>query len=217
MKAYFRAVAAWFSDPVPAQATAGVTLLVMALYTGYNIPGPYMIGALHWITYINVWISCHVHYTMRLNVRSFSQPLKYAYESVLVNEFRTLNLECSNLVPQGPGYENITLANQVCIAVGAIPGQTAVNGLRYLELSLNYEWSHMWKVRSRLGPTTPPCPRPHIPVPRTSESRSLSVFYSLLLTSSSPSSNPNSPRLDLLSRSSAELHRPRHLSLNLST
>ena len=76
------------------------------------------------------------------------QPLKYAYESVMTNEFRTLDLECSNLVPQGPGYENITLENQVCTVVGAVPGQTTVNGLQYLKLSFNYEWTHMWRVRS---------------------------------------------------------------------
>ena len=54
MKAYFRALAAWFSDPTPAQSVAGITLLISTLYTGYNIPEPSMIGALRWITYINV-------------------------------------------------------------------------------------------------------------------------------------------------------------------
>lgn len=66
MKAYFRAVAAWFSDPTPAQSAAGVTLLALTLYTGYNIPEPSMIGALRWITYINVCVSCHVPYAVRL-------------------------------------------------------------------------------------------------------------------------------------------------------
>jgi len=68
MKAYFRAVAAWFNDPTPAQSAAGVTLLALTLYTGYNIPEPYMIGALRWITYINVCVSCHVHYVVGLTV-----------------------------------------------------------------------------------------------------------------------------------------------------
>ena len=69
----------------------------------------------------------------------------------MTNEFRTLDLECSSLVPQGPGYENITLENQVCAVVGSVPGQTTVNGLRYLKLSFNYEWSHMWRVRKHLA------------------------------------------------------------------
>ena len=62
MKAYFRAIAAWFTDPTPAQSAAGVTLLALTLYTGYNIPEPYMIGALRWITYINV---CTTHHSNR--------------------------------------------------------------------------------------------------------------------------------------------------------
>ena len=54
MKAYFRTIAAAFADPAPAQAVAGISLLILTLYTGYNIPFPRMIGALRWLTYINV-------------------------------------------------------------------------------------------------------------------------------------------------------------------
>ena len=66
MKAYFRALAAWFTDPTPAQSAAGVTLLALTLYTGYNIPEPYMIGALRWLTYINVCISPSIRYAVIL-------------------------------------------------------------------------------------------------------------------------------------------------------
>ena len=54
MKALFRSLAAAFQKPAPAQAVAGVLLLGLSLYTGYQIPKPSMIGALRWITYINV-------------------------------------------------------------------------------------------------------------------------------------------------------------------
>lgn len=54
MKAWFRALAAAFKDPAPAQTVAGVSILLLVLYTGYTIPQPSMIGALRWITYINV-------------------------------------------------------------------------------------------------------------------------------------------------------------------
>jgi len=80
----------------------------------------------------------------------------------MTNEFRTIESECSNLVPQGAGYENITLENQVCMTTGAVSGQTTVNGLRYLKLGFNYEWTHMWRVRS-----------------------SYDTFHALVLTSSS--------------------------------
>jgi ATP-binding cassette, subfamily G (WHITE), member 2, SNQ2 len=54
MKAWFRSVAAAFGDPAPAQTVAGIMLLLLVLYTGYAVPKPSMIGALKWISYINV-------------------------------------------------------------------------------------------------------------------------------------------------------------------
>jgi ATP-binding cassette subfamily G (WHITE) protein 2 (SNQ2) len=54
MKAWFRAVAAAFGDPAPAQTVAGLMLLTLVLYTGYTIPKPSMIGALRWISWTNV-------------------------------------------------------------------------------------------------------------------------------------------------------------------
>jgi ATP-binding cassette subfamily G (WHITE) protein 2 (SNQ2) len=62
------------------------------------------------------------------------------------NEFRTLRGECSNLVPQGLGYENAQLANQVCTTVGAIPGQAFVDGARFAQLSYDYRYSNTWMV-----------------------------------------------------------------------
>ena len=54
MKTWFRAVSAAFADPAPAQTVGGLSLLVFSLYTGYTIPQPSMIGALRWLTYIDV-------------------------------------------------------------------------------------------------------------------------------------------------------------------
>jgi hypothetical protein len=68
------------------------------------------------------------------------------FEALMTNEFRTLNGVCSNLVPQGPGYENVLLSNQVCTTVGALPGESFVNGARFLVLSYGYSFSNTWKV-----------------------------------------------------------------------
>lgn len=54
MKAFFRTLAAAFGSAAPAQTFAGLSVLLLVLYTGYTIPQPSMIGALRWITYINV-------------------------------------------------------------------------------------------------------------------------------------------------------------------
>ncbi|KAJ2929810.1 hypothetical protein H1R20_g7294, partial [Candolleomyces eurysporus] len=125
MKSWFRAIAAAFKNEATAQTVAGISILALSIYTGYNIPKPTMIGALRWITYIN--------------------PLAYGFEAVLTNEFRTLQGRCDALVPQGPGYENITLANQVCAVVGAQPGEDFVDGSIFARLSFQFEWSHTWR------------------------------------------------------------------------
>ncbi|KAH8987621.1 ABC-2 type transporter-domain-containing protein [Lactarius akahatsu] len=125
MKAWFRCVAAAFGDPAPAQTVAGLMLLMLALYTGYTIPKPSMIGALKWISYIN--------------------PIRYGFEGLMSNEFRTLNGTCSNLVPSGTGYENVSLTNQVCGTVGSIPGQSTVDGNRFIAISYDYSYSNIWR------------------------------------------------------------------------
>jgi ABC-type multidrug transport system permease subunit len=75
------------------------------------------------------------------------QPVGYGFEAVLMNEFHTLNGTCSMLVPSGPGYENVSLANQVCSTVGAQPGQNFVDGNLFANLSYDYYYSHLWRVR----------------------------------------------------------------------
>ncbi|TFK38227.1 pleiotropic drug resistance ABC transporter [Crucibulum laeve] len=125
MKAWFRAVAAGLKSEASAQSIAGVILLGLIIYTGYTIPERSMIGALKWISFIN--------------------PLRYGFEAVLANEFHTLQGSCASIVPQGPGYENISIDNQVCSTVGSLPGQNFVNGNRFLQLSYGYSYSNLWR------------------------------------------------------------------------
>jgi len=74
------------------------------------------------------------------------QPIRYGFEAILTNEFHTLNGVCSTLVPSGIGYENITLANQVCTTLGSQPEQPFVDGDTFVELSYGYSYSHLWRV-----------------------------------------------------------------------
>lgn len=64
----------------------------------------------------------------------------------MVNEFHPLTGDCAVVVPSGPGYEGVNVANQVCTTVGSLPGQTTVSGARYIQLSFEYSFSHMWRV-----------------------------------------------------------------------
>ena len=63
-----------------------------------------------------------------------------------MNEFHTINGVCSALVPSGPGYENVSIDNQVCSTVGALPGQDYVNGNVFAALSYDFYYSNLWKV-----------------------------------------------------------------------
>jgi len=47
------------------------------------------------------------------------------------NGFHTLNGTCSNLVPSGVGYENVS----ICGTLGSIPGQSTIDGNRFIQLS----------------------------------------------------------------------------------
>ena len=69
----------------------------------------------------------------------------------MTNEFHTLNGACATLVPSGPGYSNITIANQVCTSVGSVPGQAFVNGNAFLKLSYGFEYSNIWRVRGQFN------------------------------------------------------------------
>lgn len=126
MKAWFRAVTSAVKGPAPAQTVAGLSIMVLTLYTGYTIPQPSMIGALKWISYIN--------------------PMKYGFEGLMVNEFHTLHGQCASLIPSGPGYDGkVSIDNQVCTIVGSQPGQPTVDGNRYMDLSYGYTFGHLWR------------------------------------------------------------------------
>ncbi|KAF9484261.1 pleiotropic drug resistance ABC transporter [Pholiota conissans] len=125
MKGFFRGLAAAFPSEAPAQTFAGVMLMALSLYPGYVVPRASMIGALRWISYIN--------------------PIYYAFSALMSNEFHDLEGTCSNLVPSGPGYENVSLANQVCAVVGAEAGQATVSGSAYIGLSFGYYFSDLWR------------------------------------------------------------------------
>jgi ATP-binding cassette subfamily G (WHITE) protein 2 (SNQ2) len=106
-------------------AVGGVFTLGLCLYTGYLIPFPSMVGALRWISYIN--------------------PLRYGFEALISSEFHNLLGECSTLVPAGPGYANISSANQACTVVGSVPGSSTVLGDSYIELSFGFSHGNLWR------------------------------------------------------------------------
>ncbi|KAL3458292.1 ABC-2 type transporter-domain-containing protein [Aspergillus heterothallicus] len=125
MTAVFRAVGAGFKTFDDASKVSGFLISALIMYTGYMIRKPEMHPWFVWIYWID--------------------PLAYGFDALLSNEFHGKVIPCigTNLVPNGPGYENAT--TQSCTGVGgAIPGRNYVLGDDYLH-SLSYDHSHVWR------------------------------------------------------------------------
>ncbi|RKP10124.1 ABC-2 type transporter-domain-containing protein [Thamnocephalis sphaerospora] len=124
MTALFRLLASISPDIEFASILSGTLLLTLLLYTGYIIPLKSMRNWLLWIRYIN--------------------PLAWAFEALVLNEFADLVLTCAppNLLPFGPDYNDLT--GQTCTLEGAQPGDTLVSGEAYLRAKFNTSVEMLW-------------------------------------------------------------------------
>lgn len=58
---------------------------------------------------------------------------------------RTLNVPCAALIPSGPAYPGIAIANQVCAVLGATPGSNLVSGPDYIGQTFGYSYANVWR------------------------------------------------------------------------
>ncbi|KAJ5542108.1 CDR ABC transporter [Penicillium sp. DV-2018c] len=125
--ALFRFIGSAFSTFEAASKISGTAVKGIVMYAGYMIPKPHM---KNWFL--------ELYYT---------NPFAYAFQAALSNEFHDRTFPCvgKNLVPSGPGYEDIAAENQACTGVGgALPGANYVTGDQYLA-SLHYKHSQLWR------------------------------------------------------------------------
>lgn len=80
---------------------------------------------------------------------NYINPIGYAFEGMMINEFQNRQFPCSVFVPMGPSYENLTGTERVCSTVGATLGDDFVLGDNYLEKSFHYVDSHLWRQVTR--------------------------------------------------------------------
>ncbi|KAF9001112.1 pleiotropic drug resistance ABC transporter [Cyathus striatus] len=125
MRAYVRTLAALLGNDVIAQGVGGTVFLAFTLYIGFEIPKRGMVDELKWIMYIN--------------------PMSYAFEAMMGNEFKYLDGPCPHPAPSGPGYENVSAANQVCTLVGGWPGDLYVEGRNYVYEYFGFNVDDVWK------------------------------------------------------------------------
>lgn len=127
MSMVFRTIAASSRTLAQALAPAAILILGLVIYTGFTIPTRNMLGWSRWMNYLD--------------------PISYAFESFMVNEFHGRQFPCAaqQIVPSGPSYENIPMANKICSTVGAVAGQEIVQGTAYLSKSFRYSKGHEWR------------------------------------------------------------------------
>jgi len=125
MSMIFRSIAALSRQFVSAMTPAAVIMVALIIYTGFAIPVTLMRGWARWINYIN--------------------PIGYAFESLMINEFAGSDFTCSQFVPSGPGYENVPATARACSVQGAQLGLNYVDGTTYIETAYAYYPIHKWR------------------------------------------------------------------------
>lgn len=125
MSMFFRLFASLTKTIEQALAPASLVLMIMVLYTGFAIPVDYMRGWASWIRFVN--------------------PTYFGFESAMVNEFTGRLFPCDQMVPTGPGYEDIPQDAMACAAKGARPGDAFVDGDEYVRVAFGYEDGHKWR------------------------------------------------------------------------
>ncbi|KAF7854551.1 hypothetical protein EAF04_010360 [Stromatinia cepivora] len=126
----FRTIGASYRSLAQALCPTAIIVLILMMSAGFVIPPMYMVSWFQWIAYIN--------------------PVAYAYESLIINEFSGRIFPCANLVPSGPSYIGISSHNRVCSVVGSIAGFEDVLGTIYLELRFGFQPNHLWRNMSIL-------------------------------------------------------------------
>ena len=76
----------------------------------------------------------------------YLNPGAYAFESLMANEFGGRELKCEppQLVPFGPGYENVNSENQGCTVLGS-DSDGMISGEAYVSAQYNYSTAHIWR------------------------------------------------------------------------
>lgn len=124
MSHIFRSIGLATTSLQQAMTPASLLLFTLIVFTGFVIPPNSMHGWCRWINYID--------------------PVAYAFESLITNEFHGREFPCASLVPRGGNYPQ-TGSSVVCGVVGAVPGSPTVSGDDYIGLSFEYYNTHKWR------------------------------------------------------------------------
>lgn len=76
---------------------------------------------------------------------NYIDPIVYAFEAIVANEFSGREFPCAQFVPVGPAYVNATAFERACAVAGVAPGGDAMGGDVYINLRFGYYHSHIWR------------------------------------------------------------------------
>ncbi|KAK2748770.1 ABC multidrug transporter mdr3 [Myotisia sp. PD_48] len=125
MSNIFRTIGAVSRTLAQAMVPSAIFMLSLIIYTGFTIPIREMRPWFKWINYLN--------------------PIQYAFESLMINEFSGREYECAAFLPSGPSYANATGDSIICATKGAIPGMMSVSGDDFIGTTYEYYSSHLWR------------------------------------------------------------------------
>lgn len=127
MSAFFRFLGAISFSFDTASRMASLLTMLLATYSGYQIPKDAMQGWLKWIFYIN--------------------PINYPFAALMANEFSRVEFTCAgdSVVPRGNGYPDTVGPNQVCTVLGAGSGSSVIPGSAYIALQFDYHRDNIWR------------------------------------------------------------------------
>ncbi|KAL2809733.1 ABC-2 type transporter-domain-containing protein [Aspergillus granulosus] len=102
-----------------------VLITLFILTSGYLVQWPSAQVWLRWFYYVN--------------------PFGLGFASLMVNEFKGLNMTCTSesLIPNGEGYNDMN--HQVCTLAGGEAGSPIIPGANYLATTFNYRREDLWR------------------------------------------------------------------------
>ncbi|KAJ5143326.1 uncharacterized protein N7515_002113 [Penicillium bovifimosum] len=122
MAAMFRTLATITRTIGQAMSLAGVTIICVAVYTGFTVPQFDMRPWFGWIRWLN--------------------PIFYAFEGIISNEFHGRRFDCMDHIPSSTFQQGLSFT---CAYVGSVPGQSYVSGDAYIAASYDYSYTHIWR------------------------------------------------------------------------
>ncbi|KAJ5453971.1 ABC multidrug transporter A-2 [Penicillium daleae] len=125
MSNLFRTIGASSRSMAQAMVPSSIFMMILVIYTGFTIPVRDMHPWFRWLNYLN--------------------PIAYAFESLMINEFSGRRFPCTDYVPGGPLYANAPLSSKICSQKGAVAGQDYIDGDAYINTTFHYYKEHLWR------------------------------------------------------------------------